>query len=179
MSVFIPGGDTHWAARVWYSRAGDLSGPGELALVRRRPFVSSWPNPDARHVGWGLDIHATAVLDALNGVERIWRYRPRGGDGRLPRRHHRQRHGRAPGRRLQAGPARRGYLDGRALAGAFALLHPGDLVWNYWVSNYLLGKTPPASDVLSWYAGTTRMSARLHADFAALAMDNKPGLPGS
>ena len=74
--------------------------------------------------------------------------------------------------------ARRGYLDGRALAEAFAWLRPGDLVWNYWVNNYLLGKTPPAFDILSWNADTTRMSARLHADFVDLAMDNKLITPG-
>jgi polyhydroxyalkanoate synthase len=34
---------------------------------------------------------------------------------------------------------RRGYLDGRGLAVVFAWLRPGDLVWNYWVNNYLLG----------------------------------------
>jgi polyhydroxyalkanoate synthase len=74
--------------------------------------------------------------------------------------------------------ARRGYLDGRALAEAFAWLRPGDLVWNYWVNIYLLGKTPPAFDILSWNADTTRMSARLHADFVDLAMDNKLVTPG-
>ena len=36
----------------------------------------------------------------------------------------------------------RGYLDGRTLAEAFAWLRPGDLIWNYWVNNYLEGKTP-------------------------------------
>jgi poly(3-hydroxyalkanoate) synthetase len=46
-------------------------------------------------------------------------------------------------------------------------------VWNYWVNNYLLGNKPPAFDILSWNADTTRMSARLHADFTDLAMDNK------
>ena len=74
---------------------------------------------------------------------------------------------------------RRGYLDGRALAEVFAWLRPGDLVWNYWVNNYLLGKKPPAFDVLFWNADTTRMSARLHADFVDLAMDNKLITPGA
>ena len=75
--------------------------------------------------------------------------------------------------------ARRGYLDGRALAEVFAWLRPGDLIWNYWVNNYLLGKKPPAFDVLFWNADTTRMSARLHADFVDLAMDNKLATPGA
>ena len=74
---------------------------------------------------------------------------------------------------------RRGYLDGRALAEVFAWLRPNDLVWNYWVNNYLLGKKPPAFDVLFWNADTTRMSARLHADFVDLAMDNKLITPGA
>ncbi len=68
---------------------------------------------------------------------------------------------------------RRGYLDGRALAEVFAWLRPRDLVWNYWVNNYLLGKKPPAFDILFWNADTTRMAAGLHADFVDLAMDNQ------
>jgi len=74
---------------------------------------------------------------------------------------------------------RRGYLDGRDLAEMFAWLRPGDLIWNYWVNNYLLGQKPPAFDVLFWNADTTRMAARLHADFVDLAMDNKLLSPGS
>jgi poly(3-hydroxyalkanoate) synthetase len=35
-----------------------------------------------------------------------------------------------------AASARRGYLDGRALAEVFAWMRPNDLVWNYWVNNY-------------------------------------------
>ena len=46
------------------------------------------------------------------------------------------------------------------------------------MNNYLLGKTPPAFDILSWNADTTRMSARLHADFVDMAMDNKLVTPG-
>jgi polyhydroxyalkanoate synthase len=74
---------------------------------------------------------------------------------------------------------RRGYLDGRALAEVFAWLRPGDLVWNYWVNNYLLGKKPPAFDILFWNADTTRMTAGLHADFVDLAMDNALVKPGA
>jgi len=73
---------------------------------------------------------------------------------------------------------RRGYLDGRALAEVFAYLRPNDLVWHYWVNNYLLGRKPPAFDVLYWNADTIRMSARLHADFVDLAVTNPLPQPG-
>jgi polyhydroxyalkanoate synthase len=74
--------------------------------------------------------------------------------------------------------ARKGYLDGRALAGVFAWLRPNDLIWNYWVNNYLLGKNPPAFDVLYWNADTTRMPAGLHRDFMKLSLDNSIVHPG-
>jgi polyhydroxyalkanoate synthase subunit PhaC len=79
----------------------------------------------------------------------------------------------------KARSARQGYLDGRALAEVFAWLRPGDLIWNYWVNNYLLGKKPPAFDILFWNADTTRMSAKLHADFVDLAMHNQLVTPGA
>ncbi|GAB2973261.1 PHA/PHB synthase family protein [Nocardioides montaniterrae] len=72
----------------------------------------------------------------------------------------------------KARSARKGYLDGRSLAEVFAWLRPSDLIWNYWVNNYLLGKKPPAFDILAWNADTTRMTAGLHADFVDMAMDN-------
>ena len=61
----------------------------------------------------------------------------------------------------------------------FAWLRPGDLVWNYWVNNYLLGKKPPAFDILFWNSDTTRMTAQLHADFFELAMRNQLVIPGA
>ena len=66
----------------------------------------------------------------------------------------------------------RGYLDGRALAEVFAWLRPDDLIWNYWVNNYLQGRPPPAFDILSWNADTTRLPAALHRDFVKLALAN-------
>ncbi|HVM26658.1 MAG TPA: alpha/beta fold hydrolase [Mycobacteriales bacterium] len=73
---------------------------------------------------------------------------------------------------------RKGYLDGKALAGVFAWLRPNDLIWNYWVNNYLLGKKPPAFDVLVWNADTTRMPAALHRDFIRMSLDNALVHPG-
>ena len=77
-----------------------------------------------------------------------------------------------------AASARKGYLDGRMLAEVFAWLRPGDLIWNYWVNNYLLGRTPPAFDILFWNADVTRMPARLHSDFLDLSVDNALVEPG-
>src|ERR1700734_2837742 len=66
----------------------------------------------------------------------------------------------------------RGYLDGRSLAEVFAWLRPNDLIWNYWVNNYLLGRKPPPFDILFWNADTTRMTAGLHRDFLRLGAAN-------
>jgi polyhydroxyalkanoate synthase len=68
--------------------------------------------------------------------------------------------------------ARRGYLDGRALAGVFAWLRPNDLIWSYVVNNYLLGRKPPAFDVLYWNQDTVRLAAGLHRDFVRIALEN-------
>jgi polyhydroxyalkanoate synthase subunit PhaC len=61
-----------------------------------------------------------------------------------------------------------GVVDGRELARMFAWMRPNDLIWNYWVNNYLLGNAPPAFDVLYWNNDTTRLAACLHADFLDL-----------
>jgi polyhydroxyalkanoate synthase len=66
----------------------------------------------------------------------------------------------------------RGYLDGRALAEVFAWLRPDDLIWNYWVNNYLQGRPPPAFDILYWNADVTRLPAGLHHDFIKLGLAN-------
>jgi polyhydroxyalkanoate synthase len=68
--------------------------------------------------------------------------------------------------------ARRGYLDGQALAGVFAWLRPNDLIWNYHVNNYLLGKDPPAFDILYWNQDSVRLAAGLHRDFIHVGLDN-------
>jgi polyhydroxyalkanoate synthase subunit PhaC len=73
---------------------------------------------------------------------------------------------------------KKGYLDGAQLAEVFAWLRPNDLVWNYWVNNYLQGKPPPNFDILFWNADTTRMAAALHRDFIDVAVGNTLTEPG-
>jgi polyhydroxyalkanoate synthase len=73
---------------------------------------------------------------------------------------------------------RKGVLDGRDLGQMFAWLRPNDLVWSYWVNNYLLGLNPPAFDILYWNADTTNLPAGLHSDFLDLASTNSLTRPG-
>jgi polyhydroxyalkanoate synthase len=75
--------------------------------------------------------------------------------------------------------ARKGYLDGRTLAEVFAWLRPTDLIWRYWVNNYLEGKSPDPFDVLFWNADTTRMAAALHRDLVFTGTRNALATPGS
>jgi polyhydroxyalkanoate synthase len=74
---------------------------------------------------------------------------------------------------------RKGYLDGRAMAEMFAWLRPTDLVWRYWVNNYVQGRTPGAFDVLFWNADTTRMTAALHRDMVLMGLNNALVTPGA
>ncbi len=74
--------------------------------------------------------------------------------------------------------AEKGYLDGRVLAEVFAWLRPNDLIWNYWVNNYLLGHPPKAFDILYWNADPVRMTAAMHRDFMDLAIRNALTEPG-
>jgi polyhydroxyalkanoate synthase subunit PhaC len=77
-----------------------------------------------------------------------------------------------------AASAKKGYLDGRDLASVFLWLRPNDLIWPYVVNNWLLGKKPPAFDILYWNADTTRMPAALHRDFLDIATANSMSRPG-
>ncbi len=73
----------------------------------------------------------------------------------------------------------KGYLDGKMLAEVFAWLRPNDLIWNYWVNNYLMGHAPKAFDILFWNADSVRMTAAMHRDFMDLALRNALVEPGA
>jgi polyhydroxyalkanoate synthase len=73
---------------------------------------------------------------------------------------------------------RRGVLSGSEMARVFAWMRPNDLVWNYWVNNYLMGNPPPAFDILAWNNDTTNLPAALHAQFLRILLDNALTRPG-
>ncbi|WP_454876374.1 alpha/beta fold hydrolase [Pseudomonas farris] len=73
----------------------------------------------------------------------------------------------------------KGTLSGQDIARMFAWMRPNDLIWNYWVNNYLLGNKPPAFDILAWNNDSTRLPAKLHADYLDLAQHNPYSNPGA
>jgi polyhydroxyalkanoate synthase len=73
----------------------------------------------------------------------------------------------------------RGVLAGRDMARVFNWMRPNDLIWNYWVNNYLLGEEPPAFDILYWNNDTTNLPAQLHADLLDIALANPFRNPGA
>ena len=55
-----------------------------------------------------------------------------------------------------------GFLEGAHMANAFNMLRPDELIWSYFVNNYLKGKEPMPFDLLVWNANSARMPAANH-----------------
>jgi polyhydroxyalkanoate synthase len=55
-----------------------------------------------------------------------------------------------------------GVLSGQAMADTFNMLRANDLIWSFFVNNYLLGKEPKPFDLLFWNSDQTRMPKTLH-----------------
>jgi poly[(R)-3-hydroxyalkanoate] polymerase subunit PhaC len=72
-----------------------------------------------------------------------------------------------------------GVIDGWQMASMFSWLRPNDLVWNYWVNNYLLGQDPPAFDILAWNADSTRLTSSFHHQMLDMVSGNQLRHPGA
>ncbi len=55
-----------------------------------------------------------------------------------------------------------GVLSGQSMADTFNSLRANDLIWSFFVSNYLLGREPKPFDLLFWNSDQTRMPKALH-----------------
>jgi polyhydroxyalkanoate synthase len=74
---------------------------------------------------------------------------------------------------------RAGIISGRSLGQVFSFMRPDDLVFNYWVNNYLLGEDPPVFDILAWNADSTNLPATLHRQFLQIFENNVLCQPGA
>jgi polyhydroxyalkanoate synthase len=66
---------------------------------------------------------------------------------------------------LEKKMAKDGFLDSNKMAHTFDALRANDLVFHYVVNNWLMGKKPPAFDLLVWNKDNTRMPARMHSEY--------------
>ena len=62
---------------------------------------------------------------------------------------------------LRAHMAEKGYLENHHLQDMFSMIRENDLVWSFYVMNYLMGRKPPAFDLLFWNADSTRLPAAM------------------
>ena len=66
---------------------------------------------------------------------------------------------------LEKQMAKKGFLDSDKMSHTFDALRANDLVFSYVVNNWLLGKKPPAFDLLVWNKDSTRMPAKMHSQY--------------
>jgi polyhydroxyalkanoate synthase len=67
--------------------------------------------------------------------------------------------------RLERKMDERGFLESKEMSGTFDWLRGNDLVWNYVVSNWYMGRKPPAFDILAWNGDGTRMPSTMHSQY--------------
>ena len=74
---------------------------------------------------------------------------------------------------------RGGLMRGQELASTFSVLRPNDLIWNYVVSNYLKGQSPPAFDLLYWNGDSTNLPGPMFTwYFRHMYLQNELRIPG-
>ena len=67
-----------------------------------------------------------------------------------------------------------GCLKGSKMSGAFNMLRANDLIWSFYINNYLLGNDPRPFDLLYWNSDSTRMTPTMHSWYLRnMYQDNK------
>ena len=80
---------------------------------------------------------------------------------------------------LESAISARGYLSGQQVADTWRAVRANDLVWSFYVDQYLLGKAPPALDLLFWNCDPTNMPAAMHTFFMRnMYVENRLREPG-
>lgn len=68
-------------------------------------------------------------------------------------------------RKLEEEMKEKGYLAGSFMANSFNSLRANDLIWSFFVKNYLQGKKPVPFDILYWNADSTNMPSTMHSQY--------------
>ena len=72
-----------------------------------------------------------------------------------------------------------GILRGREMASTFSLLRANDLVWQFAINSYLMGREPKPFDILYWNSDCTNMPAAMHAYYLRnMYLENRLKNPG-
>ena len=74
---------------------------------------------------------------------------------------------------------RKGVITARSMGAVFSWMRPDDLVFNYWVNQWLMGEDPPVFDILAWNADGTNLPATLHEQLLGIFRDNTLVKPGA
>jgi polyhydroxyalkanoate synthase subunit PhaC len=83
-------------------------------------------------------------------------------------------------RSLEARMQKKGYLEASTMAGTFDWMRGNDLVWSYVISNWYMGKQPPAFDILAWNSDSTNMPATMHSEYLrSCYLENRLARPGA
>lgn len=73
----------------------------------------------------------------------------------------------------------KGYFDGRYIAYSFSLLRANDLIWSFFVNNYLLGRRPLSFDLLYWNSDPTNLPAKMYSFYLRnMYLENNLTKPG-
>ncbi|WPX98095.1 PHA/PHB synthase family protein [Candidatus Fokinia crypta] len=73
----------------------------------------------------------------------------------------------------------KGYLDGNAMFSTFSILKANDMLWYYYINNYMLGKQPSAFDILYWNADCTRLPFKMHKSYLRHFYQNNELIKGT
>lgn len=73
-----------------------------------------------------------------------------------------------------------GYYDGRFIALSFSSLKENNLIWSYFVNNYLMGEPPLPFDLLYWNSDSTNLPAAMYRYYLReMYLNNKLREPGA
>ena len=64
---------------------------------------------------------------------------------------------------MEEGMGEKGFLGGKSMSSAFNMLRSNDLIWSFYINNYLLGKEPNIFDLLYWNSDSTNMPGKMQS----------------